>query len=210
MPVSLNGRVGAFIDHRASKLKVSNVRPYSPSTLWRLHQGHLRTWEYPNWRDHTSCNCLHRDEYNHVVKAHNESERLRKREESMPKLVETKVGSRPGRGDGSTIEWLVTFDELLNGQFLTQAISKGLRLEVGEDFRVVDNDGNDVVIKTAAEKVARELKLAVAERLNRPTTIRVPKTGSEIAATDRQWIEFRPRDKFETDTERDEYVAALA
>ena len=126
----------------------------------------------------------------------------------MPKLVETKVGSREGR-EGSTIEWLIDFDELLNGQYLTQAISKGLRLENGEDFAVVDSDGNPVTVKTTPEKVAKELKLEIAERLNRPTTVRVPKTGKDIDAKARQWVEFRPRAEFANEDEKADYISNL-
>lgn len=126
----------------------------------------------------------------------------------MPKLVETKVGSR-GFGDGASVEWLITFDDLLDGEYLTQAISKGLRLEAGEDFRVVNANGEDTELKTAAEKAAKELKLAVAERLNRPTTVRLPKTGADVDAADRQWLEFRPRDQFADEDAKRDYIASL-
>lgn len=174
MPKTLNARIGAHIDHRAGKLKVSYVAPLSDDELEAIR-----------------------------VRLHFE-----RMVELMPKAVDKKVGSREGRS-AATVEWLISFDELLSGEYLAQAIRSGLRLEAGEDFNIVNDDGEVELVKTAPEKVAKILKLEIAERLNRPTTVRIPPTGKDVKAEDRQWVEFRPRAEFASDEERYEYISRL-
>ena len=174
MPKVLNSRIGAHIDRRAGRLKVTYVAPLSPEELEEIRL---------------------RRHYERMV-------------DTMPKAVEKKVGSREGRSS-TTVEWLISFDELLSGEYLAQAIRSGLRLEAGEDFNIVNDDGEVELVKTAPEKVAKVLKLEIAERLNRPTTVRIPPTGKDVRAEDRQWVEFRPRDKFASDAEKNEYISNL-
>lgn len=174
MPKALKTRIGAHIDHRAGKLKVSYVAPLTAEEL-------------------------------EAIRIRRHFERM---VELMPKAVEKKVGAREGRS-ATTVEWLISFDELLSGEYLTQAIRSGLRLEAGEDFEIVNDDGEVVVVKTAPEKVAKVLKLEIAERLNRPTTVRVPLTGKGVRPEDRQWVEFRPRAEFASEEERNEYISNL-
>lgn len=174
MPRVLNSRVGAHIDHRFGKLRISYVAPLSLDELEAI-----RVRRYYEWKVDT-----------------------------MPKAVAKKVGSREGRS-GTNVEWLISFDELLSGEYLAQAIRSGLRLEAGEDFEIVNDDGESVVVKTAPEKVSKILKLEIAERLNRPTTVRIPPTGKDVKAEDRQWLEFRPRAEFANDDDKYDYISKL-
>lgn len=174
MPKVLNARIGAHIDHRASKLRVSYVAPLSPDELEEI-----RVRRY----------------FERMV-------------DTMPKAVEKKVGSREGRS-ATTVEWLISFDELLSGEYLSQAIRSGLRLEAGEDFNIVNDEGEVELVKTAPEKVAKALKLEIAERLNRPTTVRIPPTGKDIRPEERQWVEYRPRAEFASEEEKNDYISNL-
>ena len=174
MPKPLKARIGAHIDRRFGKLKISYVAPLSPEELEEIR-----------------------------IRRHFE-----RMVETMPKAVEKKVGSREGRSS-TTVEWLISFDELLSGEYLSQAIRSGLRLEAGEDFEIVNDEGESVVVKTAPEKVAKVLKLEIAERLNRPTTVRIPPTGKDVRPEDRQWVEYRPRAEFASEEERNDYISNL-
>ncbi len=128
----------------------------------------------------------------------------------MPKLVTEKVGSRNREKSANTIELLFEFSDILNpdGDFYDTLISKGLELEEGEDYNVLNPDGEVVHMKSAPEKVRNVLREFFANELNVPTTVKVPPTGASQSASSRSWIRFRPRldTPFETPEARAEYL----
>ena len=128
----------------------------------------------------------------------------------MPTISQTKVGTRNREKSASVIvfgfDWAELLDE--NGDFYSPMVTSGLKLENGEDYEVHDADGIVVTMKSSAEKVGRLIKVEVATRLNMPTSVRLPKTGQQVSANDRQWVEFRPRvdTPFESNDARNEYI----
>lgn len=129
---------------------------------------------------------------------------------TMPKLVTEKVGSRNREKSANTIELLFDMAEILDpsGDFYDTLVSKGLELEEGEDYNVLNPDGEIVHMKSAPEKVRSVLREFFANELNVPTTVKVPPTGASQSASSRNWIRFRPRldTPFTDDAARDEYL----
>lgn len=138
----------------------------------------------------------------------------------MPKVAEVKVGTRNRERTATQVEFLIDGEPSNNGEFwdllLDQdgdfygpMVQKGLVLEEGTDYRILDSDGKEQTLKSAPEKVRSLILVEVAERLNVPTTVKVPETGSHIAANSRNWVGFRPRmdTPFEDDAARNEYIA---
>jgi len=130
----------------------------------------------------------------------------------MPRASATKIGSRNREKSANTIELLFDWADILdpNGDFYDTMVSKGLELEEGEDYRVLDPSGEVTAMKSAPEKVRTVLREFFATELNVPTTVKVPDTGASTSAASRNWIAFRPRldTPFEDDAARDEYLDA--
>lgn len=128
----------------------------------------------------------------------------------MPKLAKTKVEARKRGRSALVVELLFDWDELLDedGDFFAPMITKGITLEEGEDYRVLDRDGNVSSLKSAPEKMRRIIVCELAERLNAPTSVKVPDNGKNVSASDRDWVSFRPRTNtpFASSERRDEYI----
>ena len=149
---------------------------WSKSKVWRRAQGIARTRSQPNARDHTSCTHLQGRVY-------------------MPTIATTKVGSRNREKSASIVEFLFDWDELLDqeGDFYSPMIAKGITLEEGEDYIISSPTGETLTLKSGPEKVRRLIVVELAERLNVPTSVKVPDSGAHIAASARNWVSFRPR-----------------
>ena len=162
----------------------------SQSDSYRHAQGLARLFGRPNTRDHTAC-----DHDNEVI---------------MPRIAEVKVGSRNREKTASVVELLFDWSELLDtdGDFYTPMIQKGITLEEGEDYRILDSDGNVIALKSGPEKVRSLIVCELADRLNVSTSVKVPLGGASVAIGARNWVAFRPRmdAPFETSEARNEYI----
>jgi hypothetical protein len=129
---------------------------------------------------------------------------------AMPKIAEVKVGSRNREKSAATVELLFDWDTLLDpeGDFYRPMISKGLLLEEGEDYRILDAEGSVITLKSGPEKVRKLIVTELAHRLNVPTSVKVPETGAQVASNARDWVSFRPRidSQFATDEAKTEYI----
>lgn len=136
----------------------------------------------PNTRDHSACK-------------HPITGRV-----TMPRIAETVPGSR--NKSSKVIELLFSFSDLLSedGNFYDVMVTKGIGLVEGDDYRILDKDGNVTQLKTANVKVGAIMVRVIAEQLNVPTTVRATSGSS--------WIEFRPNmsSPFADDTARREYL----
>jgi len=172
-------------------VKVSYVRPTPQAKLWRAMQGKAKLNGSPNWRDHSAC--AHKAQGVETMQ-----------------VAEIKVGSRNRDKTASVVEFMFDWAEILieDGDFYDGMISHGLRLESGEDYRIVDAEGNPVTLKREPEKVAKAIKVIVASTLNCPTSAKLPEAGPHISASSRSWVSFRPRidTLFEDDNALAEYV----
>ena len=199
MPGVIISRVGNEWDQDHT-FTVTLGKAWSASHIWRRGQGLARLYGKPNWRDHTACKC-------------------KRKVKRMPKVLDTKVGTRNREASASSVEWLIDgevtsqtlmFDMLLDteGEFYSHLVSKGLLLEDGEDYRILDSDGNETTLKSAPEKVRRLIVVEIAERLNCPTSVKVPDGGGNVAAASRNWVSFRPRidSLFVDEAARTEYI----
>jgi hypothetical protein len=128
----------------------------------------------------------------------------------MPRIATTKVGSRNRERSAHIVELAFSWDELLDkeGEYFAPMTKLGLTLEEGEDYRILDSDGNTASLKSGPEKVRRVIVCELAEKLNVPTSVKVPENGSHISASDRDWVSFRPRinTPFASMEARDEYI----
>ena len=163
----------------------------SKSDQYRKAQGLLRMYGRPNTRDHSLCD--------------HSKERL-----YMPRIAEDMVGGRNREKSASRVEILFDWSDLLDeaGDFYTPMIRKGITLKEGEDYEILDSDGNTVQLKSAPEKVRRVIVCELAERLNVPTSVKVPETGAHVGEGTRNWVSFRPRmnTPFTDDEARNEYI----
>jgi hypothetical protein len=130
--------------------------------------------------------------------------------ERTMKVSTEKVGRRNREKSASTVELLFDWDTLLDpeGDFYAGMTSKGITLEHGEDYLILDSDGNPITLKSGPEKVRRLIVIELAERLNVPTSVKVPDTGASVASDARDWVSFRPRmaTPFADDKARAEYI----
>jgi hypothetical protein len=126
------------------------------------------------------------------------------------KFAEVKVGTRNREKTASQVELLFTWEDLLDkdGPYYGPMVSKGITLEEGEDYRILDSDGAEVTLRSAPEKVRRLIVVEMAHRLNVPTSVKVPENKASIATADRNWVSFRPRIDmpFANEAARAEYV----
>ena len=131
--------------------------------------------------------------------------------QGMPRTVERKVGSRSRTRGAHSVEFLFDWDELLDedGEFYSPMIAKGLELLEGEDYRVLNPEGSVAHLKSAPEKVRELINVEIAQRLNVPTSVKVPETGAGVATSSRNWVQFRPRieQPFESIEALNEYIA---
>ena len=129
----------------------------------------------------------------------------------MPRTVERKVGARNRTRGSHSIEFLFDWDEILeeDGEFYLAMIQKGLELLEGEDYRVLNPEGSVTHLKSAPEKVRELINIELAQRLNVPTSVKVPETGAGVATSSRNWVQFRPRveQPFESIEALNEYIA---
>ena len=143
----------------------------------------------------------------------------------MPRTIETKVGARNREASATSVQWLGEddngevvaisiadfFEPLLDqdGDFYATMVAKGLGLDEGTDYRLMDSDGNQTTLKSGPEKVRREIVTHLARELNVPTSVKLPDGGANVAANSRNWVAFRPRmdTPFVDDAARIEYIA---
>ena len=159
----------------------------SKSEQFRRAQGMAKSFGLPNTRDHSNC-------------AHHDNGRL-----IMPRIAETKVGSRNREKSASVVDFLFDWDELLDteGDYFAPMVKTGLILEEGEDYQILDSDGNTKVLKTGHNKVGKRIAAELAKSLNVRTSVRVPKKDEPGG-----WVSFRPRmdTPFSDEQARDEYI----
>lgn len=124
--------------------------------------------------------------------------------------IERKVGTRI-HDNAKKIEWLFDWDELLtdeNGEYYDTMLAKGLRLDLGKDYNIVDSTGNPTTLKTGSEKARKELVVTIAETLNVPTSVTLPPNGQDVSVESRSWVAFRPRvdTPFRDEAAKTEYI----
>jgi hypothetical protein len=189
---TLNGRLRPRDDIYGDVLILTdeNIRD-TASKRYRRSQGVLKMLGLPNTRDHSTCK-------------HNQRTII------MPKPATTKVGSRNRERSAHIVELMFSWDELLDeeGEYFAPMTKLGLTLEEGEDYQILDSDGNTASLKSGPEKLRRVIVCELATRLNVPTSVKVPENGSHISASDRDWVSFRPRinTPFASVEARDEYI----
>lgn len=138
----------------------------------------------------------------------------------MPKTATIKPGSKNRSATAHDVQFLsldgsgdqVTrddwFGEIIDpdGEWFSLAKSRGLEINVDDDYLIVDGDGETVTLKSAAQLVRKVLRREIAERLNVPVTVSVP--DKKNGRPDGQ-VTFliRMDEPFADEAERQEYLS---